>query len=363
MATRILTLVLALAAPLVPGPAAPPDAGATGPPAAVIAAAVKPAAGDAKTACIYSHNSIRELTAIGRRIGRALDCASIYNSAATWRDWENPWFLHHGDPDYGWPAWVRADPGRRRMIIGQTMIPTDGVAADWRIRGAGGAYDAHIRRLGRHLVAAGLGRSVIRLGYEANGDWNVDNVGRSASDFRTWRAYWARFARVLDTVPGAAFTMDWNLNSAYRDIPLERIYPGDRAVDIVGIDVYDSAGPRLPAPASPRRWRAISSQPGGVRDVVAFARRHGKPLSVPEWGLVRAAHGGGGDNPRFVAAIARLVRDNRVAYQSYFNNDELAACLEIQKNRRAFAVYARAFGRASSASGAPARRSERSRPG
>lgn len=326
-------------------------------PAASVARAVKPApapapaTGDAKTACIYSHNSMREMRAIGRRIGVPFRCASIYNNVATWEDWTDPWFLDHPDPDYGWAAWVRADPQARRMVIGQSMIPTQGMPADWRRRGASGAYDRHIRALGRNLVRAGLGRSVIRLGYEANGDWNADHVGRTDADFAHWRAYWARFARVLTSVPGARFTLDWNLNSAYRDIPLEKIYPGDRVVDVIGIDVYDSAGPPLPAPG-PARWNAIISQPGGLSEILAFARRHGKPISLPEWGLISARHKGGGDNPVFVAAIAALVRNNRVAYQSYFNNDQLVGCLEIQKNRRGLSTYARHFGRAAASDAA-----------
>lgn len=311
------------------------------------AAAPAPAVGDAKTACIYSHNSIREMKAIGRRIGRPFRCASIYNNVATWSDWTDPWFTRHADPDMAWATWVREDPSRRRMVIGQSMIPTAGMPADWRRRGARGHYDGRIRALARNLVRAGLGRSVIRLGYEANGDWNADHVGHTNRDFRHWRAYWARFTRVMDSVPGARFTFDWNLNSAYRDIPLRTIYPGDRVVDVIGVDVYDSAGPPLPSAPSPRRWSRIVGQPGGVRDIVAFARGRGKPISIPEWGLVGAGGTGGGDNPNFVASIAALTRNNAVAYQSYFNNDQLADCLEIQKQRRSFAVYARSFGRAS----------------
>ena len=302
------------------------------------------ATGNAKTACIYTHNSIREMNAIGRRIGMPFRCGAVYNNVGTWDAWTKPWFISHNDPDLNWAGWVRRAPDRRKLVIGQSMIPTEGMPADWRRRGARGQYDGRIRLLARNLVKAGLGRSVIRLGFEANGDWNADHVGHSDRDFAQWRRYWARFARVMNRVPGARFTFDWNLNAAYRDIPLRKIYPGDRVVDVIGIDVYDSSGRTLPAAASPRRWPAIARQPGGVREIVAFARSRRKPISIPEWGLVGRADNGGGDNARFVAAIAALVRTNQVAYQAYFNNDQLADCLEIQKQRRAFAVYRRSFG-------------------
>jgi hypothetical protein len=316
--------------------------------AAERAAGAPPPAGaaaslDTKTPCAASFNSIRRLSELGHNVGRHFRCASLYNDAApTWQDWAWPWFLHHPDPDLAWPGWVQQDPRRRRLVIGQSLIPTAGVAGDWRLRGARGEYDRYIRGLARNLVRAGLGHSVIRLAHESNGDWSHDNVGSTGPQFRRWRAYWARFTRVMGSVPGARFTFDWNLNAAYRDLPLRRIYPGDGVVDVIGIDVYDDSGRPLPAAPSPARWSALVSQPGGVQEIVRFARRHGKPISLPEWGLIQGENGGG-DNPNFVASIAALVRNNRVAYQSYFESRNFPGVLRIDQTTRSLAVYRAKF--------------------
>ena len=37
--------------------------------------------------------------------------------------------------------------------------------------GAGGAYDSYYKTLAQNLVSSGEGSSIIRLGWEFNGDW------------------------------------------------------------------------------------------------------------------------------------------------------------------------------------------------
>jgi Glycosyl hydrolase family 26 len=294
--------------------------------------------------CIYTRNSVAAIEEIGTLMGRSFDCASLYNNTAeSWSDLETPWFVRSTDSDHAWPQWVRAAPGRR-LAIGQAMIPRAEATGNWRERGANGDFDAHITTLGRNLVAAGLGDAIIRLAPEANGDWHHDNVGADADDFAAWRKFWARWVKTMRAVPGARFTFDWNLNAGFRALPLEAIYPGDDVVDIVGLDVYDRAGQPLPDPQTEARWTAIASQPGGVAEIVSFARARGKPLSIPEWGLQAGEDGGGGDNSRFVEAVADLVADQPVVYQSYFNNPLLGGCLAIETQPEAFAAYRRAFG-------------------
>ena len=74
-----------------------------------------------------------------------------------------------------------------------------------------------------------------------------------------------------------------------RNIPLADYYPGDAFVDIIGIDTYDAL-PGNPTYASPgARWTALYAQPSGLGQVMTFAQAHGKPLRVPEWGLVNTA--------------------------------------------------------------------------
>ena len=283
---------------LTPAPGAPATAG--------VRPVARPTAADtAKRACVYSYHRTQNLDAFSAAIGRNVDCALVYNNASPdWANWERPWFMIHGDPNFNWAKWKTAVPGRR-LIISQALIPS-GLPADWRARGAAGEYDDHARALATNLVAAGLGDSIIRLAHEANGNWSVDGLGYDAGQYGNWKRFWARTARAMRSVPGASFRFDWTINAGYRPIPFNQYYPGDDVVDIIGIDVYDFWPWSTPAPANPiLRWKAQYQQPGGLGDLIRFGKQHRKPLSIPEWGLSAVGHkGGAGDNPMFVHFIA-----------------------------------------------------------
>jgi hypothetical protein len=143
----------------------------------------------------------------------------------------------------------------------------------------------------------------------------------------------------MRSVPGAHFRFDWSVNAAWRPIPFKRFYPGDDVVDYIGIDAYDSG-----IHAMTRRWDVVFGRANGVRDAIAFARAHHKPLSIPEWGVGRRGLKSlaGGDDPAYVDGIASVVRRNRVAYQCYFYAHEWAD--QLAAGTRSLASYRRHFG-------------------
>jgi hypothetical protein len=151
----------------------------------------------------------------------------------------------------------------------------------------------------------------------------------------------------LRSVAGAHFLLDWCVNAYWRPIPLNEWYPGDDVVDIVGIDAYDAG-----VPVGMNRWNRIYTQPDGIRDVLQFAAAHGKPLSIPEWGLWPSGANtlGGDDDPAYVDGIAGIVRTNRVAYQSYFYN--LTSRSLLGASPLSLAAYRRHFGGAGDSTGA-----------
>jgi hypothetical protein len=270
--------------------------------------------------CLYSGGSIAALERFERRNRVTIRCALVYNDAAAdWAGWVRPWNAVHPNPDWNWSPWVRDGKGSRHLIITQSLVPS-GVPDDWRRRGARGEYDRYARELARNLIARGLGASVIRLGHEPNGSWYHHGLGSDPSQYRNWARLWARTVRAMRSVPGADFRFDLSISAGYRPISLRSYYPGDDVVDFIGVDLYDG-GPVLQGMRDPgQRWNALSSEDGGLLEIARFARRHGKRLSLPEWGLrPRSLPGGGGDNPGFVSRVARFARAHHVAYQCYFN--------------------------------------------
>jgi hypothetical protein len=305
-----------------------------------------------KQSCAYSSHSVSKLAAFDRLVRRDTQCVIVFNNVSkNWRNWENPWFLGHNDPDHNWAAWATAPNTDRQLVITQNMIPSVLNKTNWRQAGARGAFVNHAKRLARNLVAAGLGDSVIRLGHEANGVWTNDNIGKTSSDFDAWRRYWRQIVLAMRSVPGAAFKFDWCVNAGVRPIPLKYFYPGSDVVDIVGIDAYD-AGIKGVRPGR-KRWKVIYNRPLGIREVLRFARAHHKPLSFPEWGLAAPAKATltAGDDPAYVNGIARVVRHRRVAYQAYFYAHQYAPGLA--KSSKSLRAYRKRFGAAGD-SAAPA---------
>jgi 5-hydroxyisourate hydrolase-like protein (transthyretin family) len=303
---------------------------------------------DTKTSCVYTQHSISGLERFSSLIGRDVSCAVVFNDVATnWTDWASPWILGGNDPNVRWAGWAAAKPGRS-LVITQSLVPT-GIDPDWRAQGAAGAYDQHIRDWATALVAGGLGSSIIRLGHEANGDWYYDSIGTTPSDYASWAAYWARFVQVAHTVAGAHFTFDWTVNAGYQRIPFDSYYPGDDVVDIIGIDQYDGiAYAPTPPPATPEaRWAGIVAAKDGLGALMSYATAHGKPLSLPEWGLMVAgsANGtGGGDDSYYVDQIASIVRTHVVAYEGLWELDDPSSPLALENNPAALASYKLHFG-------------------
>jgi hypothetical protein len=242
------------------------------------------------------------------------------------QSWENiaehsDWLL---DP---WAAWVRADP-HRRLIISVPMLnqASSGMLAE----GAAGAFDDYFRTLAQEIADHGLGNAIIRIGWEANGDWYP---WRASVDPEAWKAYYRRIVTIMRSVqpkgadqPPQSFEFDlsYSRGTSGTQVRFETMYPGDDVVDILGLDSYDTKWRDSLSPPDVR-WNDLLTQDMGLNDFTAFAAAHGKPMSLSEWGLWEPGHddnGGGGDNPYFIDRTADWLADNAgsVRYHVLFNH-------------------------------------------
>lgn len=295
-----------------------------------------------KRVCVYDHNSVSGVAAFAAVVGRKIvDCAMVYTGSADWSGWVDPWFLHHPNPDLNWAGWVRQSPAndRRQLIISQPLIPSGLAGTDWRAQGAAGAYDGYARQFAQTLVNDGVGDAIIRLSWEMNGTWNVDSIGSTTTQQAQWVAFWRRTVLAMRSVPGAHFRFVWCINNIYQNIPFSSYYPGDDVVDIIGDDVYDAG-----VPVGADRWSTIYGHAGGLRDLVAFARLHGKPISIPEWGVAPwdPSSLAGGDDPTYVSNLANVIATNSTAFQAYFYAYEFAS--QLQQGPLSLAAYKASFG-------------------
>jgi hypothetical protein len=286
--------------------------------------------------------SIQTVSQWSSAVARPVRCALLFtDDAPNWSSWSDPWILGYRSnyPKFDWTDWYGHGRDRRHLIVTQNLIPQQLQGSDWLAQGASGAYEGHARALARNLVRAGMGNVVIRLAHEANGNWYDDSIPATASGDAQWIRFWDNTVSAMRSVAGADFTFDWCVNAGYRDIPLADFYPGDRYVNVIGVDAYDS----LAGSAAGNRVKTILGEPDGLYAVRAFARAHHKPLSIPEWGIGPAGQGGtDGDDPAYVSAIAHVVKSGGVLYQSLFTDG--AEGKEMLNAPKSLRMYRRAFG-------------------
>ncbi len=247
----------------------------------------------------------------------------------------------------GWSKWVKAKPGRRLVLsIPLVAGPVDGSGPtqgtkDVRVpasleKGAAGAYNQHFTDLAQNLVKYGLGDTFLRLGWEFNGDWYAWSAKGKTEAFAE---YWRQIVKTMRAVPGTErLQFCWNPTLGDQQFPAEQAWPGDAFVDYVGVDVYDETWNADTYPWPPdatmeeiaRRQRKVWDEwivgsRWGLAFWTKFAREHGKPLAIPEWGLVWATHHHGGlDNPHFIEQMHTFLHDprNAVAFHCYFDINE-----------------------------------------
>jgi hypothetical protein len=239
--------------------------------------------------------------AFGAWRGRPVDVVTAWGNRATWNDITDPGFLYKQ-----WKGTAKT------MAFGVAMLP-EHVAGVSLQACAAGDYNAHWRQFGTTIASYGLGRSIIRLGWEFNGNWYLWQATNPA----TWAACWRQIVTsARETAPDLQW--DWNVNrgiSAGLADPT-RAYPGDAYVTTVGVDSYDM----WPGATSAANWNTQLNGPQGLNYWLAFAKAHGKKFAVPEWDNVTTGGSPGGDNPAYVKDMLGFFQANApsIAYESVF---------------------------------------------
>ncbi len=242
-----------------------------------------------------------------------------------------------------WGKWAKARPGRR-LILSVTLLPgpwngsgpmagTIAVKKPVSLKdGAAGAYNNYFKSLAENLVAHGLGNSILRLGWEFNGGWYAWRAGGSP---RAFAAYWRQIVKTMRAVHGGQhLQFCWNPSVGYLQFPAEEAWPGRKYVNYIGLDIYDQCWLKgtYPWPKNATSAQILARQKRawnkklmrgnhGIAYWIIFAKRHHRPLAVPEWGVDNRSDGHGGmDDPYFIKQMYKFMANpaNHVAWDSYF---------------------------------------------
>jgi hypothetical protein len=304
-----------------------------------------------------NHQVLSGLPAYQGWLGRAVGASQIAQGthAETWEEFPNlPRSL------YDWVGWQRANPRGRWATMIMNMfpgdknvrIPPEQIAANLQA-GARGDFDQYFLAKAANMVQAGLGRTYIAIGNEAQGNWNFQQYG---PDVVAWKAYWRRIANIFHAaspkfktafVMGIqAFTQDLEGNP----VPIDRAWPGDDVVDVAGIDFfdgnygyYDDSRPYSEQWASIWEHVIVADNPPrnnyGLNWWARFNAAHGnKPFVMQTWGLNKA-----GDNTYLIQRLYEWLATHHVAYANYFDVGGVSLSAST-RFPNASALYQRLFG-------------------
>ncbi|MCK9921010.1 endoglucanase [Frankia sp. AgPm24] len=240
---------------------------------------------------------------------RGADCdfALLYTTRNSWTNVTQPTDLLQKFAT--WPG---------RLIIATPPFPEITGASNATC--ATGAYDAYWRNFGNFLNAYGRQDSIIRLGWEANGNWYQWSATNPTQFINCWR-------HVVDSIRATAEPdpdISWSLNAHYSQNPpshnAQEIYPGDLWVDDVGLDAYDAYPPSRTKAEFDTQANAV----GGLTYWYDFAVARNKGFGIGEWGVASGnGTNGGGDSPNYVQWMHDWFVERAgkgLAYEFYFNN-------------------------------------------
>jgi hypothetical protein len=222
-------------------------------------------------------------------------------------------------------SWVRLTARKAPLlVVSLALLPRQNKGQFAQC--AAGQFDGSFRQVGANLKATGAKGVVVRLGWEANigsdsHPWGVD----SAAQVPAYRACWRRAAAALKA-GGSGVLVEWTSakKTQNKALSLAAMYPGDDAVDVIGVHYYDS-GPEKNTQALWDQYynASFNGWPWGLGAWLQFAKSHGKRVGVAEWGLWRrdGLSAAQADDPVYIANMYRFFKANAgsVAYETYFN--------------------------------------------
>ncbi|MEV0633458.1 glycosyl hydrolase [Streptomyces sp. NPDC050619] len=249
----------------------------------------------------YGPRGVARISELSRWLGGAeLRVGHTYLPGDLWSNIEGaPGFLD------AWADW-RTERDDRMLVLNVPMLErnedhlSDAEVRTLLRRGAEGEFDHHFRALAERLVELKVPDTVVVLGWEMNG---ITYTHRCGPDPEAWKEYWNRIVTAMRAVPGQKLRFDFAPTRGLDAVPWTECYPGDDTVDIIGMDSYDQ-------PSGLSFDRQVS-EPYGLQEHVDFAKRHGKPVSYPEWGLFR-----NGDNPEYMRRMLAWMDEHKPLYNT-----------------------------------------------
>jgi hypothetical protein len=338
-----------------------------------VGTAAAPGAGDAATEAMVQ-DAVAGATELGRVAAVMTDFGKPQSSLArswTWDGWrsgasgeeaaDGSFGTWRGKPVEAVSVWCDGPASlqtnmdavdRYRDYRGDMDVAVGGLVRGetWK-QAAAGRFAARWTKAMRTLRAKRLGKGTtyVRIAHEMNGDWMAWGMNsKSLKDYIKGYRLYASIVR--KEFPEAR--LSWSPNGGnHTDVSTDKQYPGDDVVDVVAPDIYDGWPDTTSAAIfreNAKKWLTPES-PTGIIAWQIWAERRGKPLGMPEWGIIH------GDHPDFVIGVHSVMSQHpglkgkvsnagRFVYDVYFNADDEFKLLGGANPKAAAAYKARTWG-------------------
>lgn len=264
---------------------------------AAVLACIAPCPAAAAALGVYVGDDPGDVASFEAWLGCPVQQVLIFTDERSWR--------HIADPRWFVDRFATLD---RPALWSVAMIPKGAT-----LQGAAtGAHDADYVAEARVLARArpdAHGVIRVRLGWELNGDWFPWAAeGRQQAFIATYRHLVDAFRSVSDR-----FRFEWNINYGQKMDPATA-YPGDRYVDVIGMDFYWK--PQYQGNDPVRAFAKIRDDRYGLGYIQKFAAEHHKPVAFSEWGAQ------GPDARPFIELVSQWIKAHGILYHDYWDSDD-----------------------------------------
>ncbi|WP_161600763.1 glycosyl hydrolase [Teichococcus oryzae] len=248
---------------------------------------------------VYVDNSAQHVRQFEKWLGRDVDGVHGVIGSANWTD-----FVSSSQ----WSVDTLWKPTGREVFWSVPLI----VNGANLYSAANGDYNKYYKQVAENLLDYSnnpTGDIYVRTGWEFNGDWfRWSAEGREDAFIGAFREFVDAFRSV-----SSRFKFEWNVNEAYGGMDPAKAYPGDKYVDIIGMDFYFN--PQWQNWDSAKAFAHVRDQKYGLNWLENFAKAHGKPTAYSEWGAQ------GNNASGFIKAAHDWFESHNVVYQSYWDSD------------------------------------------
>ncbi|AMJ62547.1 glycosyl hydrolase [Bosea sp. PAMC 26642] len=213
-------------------------------------------------------------------IGRTVDFISDYGSDRDWVDART-------SPAHSIRTWREVTVGSPRKLLWNQPLTVAGTPL---AAVASGKYDAIFRENATALRINGFYDAVVRLGWDMNASWV--SWAAKADTAKDYIAAFRRVATIFREV-SPSFRICWSPARDEQVITPEKVYPGDDAVDFIGLSVVIKA---IPSDVAAEEFFQKTVIGHGVEPkegmqayslawLAEFSKSHSKGMIIPDYGI------------------------------------------------------------------------------